>query len=291
MNTPFVLRALVAACALLVAAGRADGQQASNIAPAASFAWSENAGWLNFHDGGVPAAGATAHLRWLEGQVWAENLGWIALGDGTPANGLAYANVDASDFGVNVDPLTGFLSGLAWSENAGWIVFDTAALGPNQRAQFDFCAHVMSGWAWGENVGWINLQSESSEVRVVDPTVDLGFALGTLTGFPDFCGFGHTSTGDNWVLRLRANVAGAFSIWFIGLTPNPTPFKGGLLVPVPILTSLSFVTGPGGLIALEVPGGTGLPAPVDVILQCAIADPAGPAGVTLSNALRIALAP
>jgi len=38
-----------------------------------------------------------------------------------PATGVRYANVDDSDFGVNIDPDTGELFGLAWGDNSGWV--------------------------------------------------------------------------------------------------------------------------------------------------------------------------
>jgi hypothetical protein len=127
------------------------------IDPAHRFAWGENTGWTNWRDAGDPAAsqGVRVHASFLSGFVWGENVGWIHVGSGTPADGVRYSNLDASDFGVNVDG-NGDLFGLAWGENIGWIQFDTRSKG-EQRARFDRAARRFRGFVWGENVGWINL--------------------------------------------------------------------------------------------------------------------------------------
>ena len=51
-----------------------------NIDSTDKYAWSENAGWLNFRptNGGV-----TVHETYLSGYAWAENIGWVKLGSET----------------------------------------------------------------------------------------------------------------------------------------------------------------------------------------------------------------
>lgn len=135
----------------------------SNVSPANKFAWGENVGYLNFRDSGDPSGsqGVVVGARFLSGYAWGENIGFVNFGDGTPNNGLSYANLNGTDFGVNIDPNTGNLFGLAWSENTGWINFDTvAALGQfAQQARVDTDANRLRGYAWGENIGWINLDN------------------------------------------------------------------------------------------------------------------------------------
>ncbi len=118
---------------------------AGNIDPANNFAWSENAGWINFAptNGGVTVAAGQG----LSGYAWAENIGWIQL---ACTNNSTCNNTSATDWGVK---LTGknALQGFAWSENAGWINF-----GPTNGG-----VTITNGWfygyAWSENVGWIHL--------------------------------------------------------------------------------------------------------------------------------------
>ncbi len=137
----------------------------SNIDSSVSdkYAWSENAGWMNWRDANGGLQGVNVGGKFLSGYIWGENIGWINVGDGTPTNGIAYANVDGSDFGVNIDP-DGTLHGLAWGENVGWINFDGGAMAmPPQPARIN-CGSPpgmplarLTGFVWGENIGWVNL--------------------------------------------------------------------------------------------------------------------------------------
>jgi hypothetical protein len=154
---------IAGACALLGAATTALGQQA--IDPANSFAWNENCGWLNFHGGG--SAVVIVRSTYLAGDVWGENIGWVHLGD-VPADGYQHANIDDTNYGVNIDPITGELSGFAWNENYGWINFAGGALAsPSNPARLDRTSGRFRGFAWGENIGWINLDDSLDYVGVV----------------------------------------------------------------------------------------------------------------------------
>ena len=108
-----------------------------------SYAWSENAGWINF----APSSGGgvTVTDTALSGFAWSENLGWINF---APTSGGVMNNG------------AGQLSGFAWSENAGWIDFAPAGIG----VAIDPMARTLSGYAWGENIGWINFSIPSPAV-------------------------------------------------------------------------------------------------------------------------------
>ncbi|MFO0830813.1 MAG: hypothetical protein U0637_03110 [Phycisphaerales bacterium] len=150
------MKTLIAICCALVAGSHALAQ--SNVQPGAMSSWSENCGWMNWHDAG-PAPGdqgAVLHLSggFLSGFVWCENIGWVGLGAGDGP----YANTSGDNAGVNVDPGSGVLTGLAWGENVGWINFGGGALAePPVPARLDIDAMRLRGYAWGENIGWINL--------------------------------------------------------------------------------------------------------------------------------------
>jgi hypothetical protein len=147
---------VIAILAISLAAAPAFAQ--SNIAPDSKFSWSENCGWMNWRDANSAAQGARFGLTFATGFVWMENVGWVNLGDGTPANGTSYANINGTDFGVNV-LADGALGGLAWGENIGWINFSLPTLPVGQRPRVDRTARRLRGYAWGENIGWINLDS------------------------------------------------------------------------------------------------------------------------------------
>ncbi len=154
----------------------------TSISPNDRFAWSENCGWLNFRDAGTPsgAQGVHVHADFLSGFVWGENIGWINVGGGAGP----YANTNGTNFGVNVNTLTGALTGFAWGENVGWINFAGGALAtPANAARIDFGAGRFRGYAWGENIGWVNLDDSTHFVGVLCPAdVDDGSNTGTPDG-------------------------------------------------------------------------------------------------------------
>jgi hypothetical protein len=128
--------------------------QPTNISATDSYSWGENFGWMDWHND--PAKGVAINASYLEGSIWCEHVGWITVGDGAPFNGVSYANVDDTDFGVNKDAV-GALHGFAWSEQLGWINFDGGALAtPPNPARIDATCRFR-GYAWAENAGWVNL--------------------------------------------------------------------------------------------------------------------------------------
>jgi len=144
----------------------------SNIDPTNKHAWGENVGWTNWRDADTTTSGVVAGGTFMEGFIWGENVGWIHVGDGTPTGGVNYANVDGTDFGLNIDA-DGDLHGLGWGENIGWVNFDGGAMAtPPQPARIE-CPDPpgeplarLTGYAWGENVGWINLDDATHFVSV-----------------------------------------------------------------------------------------------------------------------------
>ncbi|MEZ5480585.1 MAG: Ig-like domain-containing protein [Thiolinea sp.] len=135
--------------ALALAGGITTHAYAASIDSNAKYAWSENAGWLNFAATGGNVKVLPDHL---EGYVWADNLGWIRLGTHTAGDSHTYTNDSATTYGVNRNSSNGTLSGYAWSETAGWINF--GATGGNAAIADD---GTFSGYAWGDNIGWIKL--------------------------------------------------------------------------------------------------------------------------------------
>jgi hypothetical protein len=127
---------------------------AAGIDTTAKWAWSANAGWLNFN----PTAGGNAAVYGdhLEGYIWAENVGWIRLGTYTGGSPHTYGNTGAANYGVNRDP-SGALSGYGWGANLGWINFAPTGGGVTINPQ----TGAFAGHAWGENVGWISLKGGS----------------------------------------------------------------------------------------------------------------------------------
>jgi hypothetical protein len=129
----------------------------STINPASRYAYSANAGWINFrHDQPAPPNGIVFGEYFLSGSAYGANFGWIDFGDGTPTNGIQYQNDSAADCGVNHDG-RGNLSGYAYGANIGWINFGWASPGDVNRPRVNLLTGAFSGYAYSANMGWINL--------------------------------------------------------------------------------------------------------------------------------------
>jgi hypothetical protein len=144
----YLATALTAAVAFLSAdpGTRAAG---SNVNADHPYAWSANAGWLNWR--GDVTSGVEVGEFVCSGFVYGANIGWINLGNGTPANGIQYQNISAGDFGVNVNS-DGRLRGLAYGANVGWINFETLG-----DPKVDLASGKLSGFVYGANLGWMSL--------------------------------------------------------------------------------------------------------------------------------------
>ncbi len=113
------------------------------------YAWSENAGWIDF---GTTEGNVHITDSALTGYAWGENVGWISL---NCSNDSSCGTVDYKVTNNN----EGALGGHAWSENLGWIQF-----APTNGGVTIDSSGVFSGYAWGENIGWIvfNCSNQSS---------------------------------------------------------------------------------------------------------------------------------
>jgi hypothetical protein len=132
----------------------ADAHADTNIDPVDKWAWSTNAGWVNFN----PAhGGVMVTATHLQGFAWAENIGWISLGSYSGSAGHNYANTSPDSYGVNHDG-AGNLSGYAWSPTVGWINFAPTHGG----VTIDTNTGSFDGYAWSENVGWICFRGTGS---------------------------------------------------------------------------------------------------------------------------------
>jgi hypothetical protein len=114
---------------------------------------------------------------------------------------------------------------------------------------------------------------------------DLGGAVSGVSGPPSLVGTGTLIAGTCLTLELHDAAPSKPAVLFIGLADNPTPFKGGVFHPVPVLLELHLVTNPSGQILLSGNFGAGLSG-LSLVLQYAIGDPAAPLGVALSNAVE-----
>jgi len=97
------------------------------------------------------------------------------------------------------------------------------------------------------------------------------------------------ATGGTGFIQLLNAVPNTTAFLAVSLTQGAAPFKGGTLVPVPVLLLLTFTTDAAGEFLLPgVPGGGG---PLAIYLQCASVDAGQPQGFALSNAVKLQLLP
>jgi hypothetical protein len=116
---------------------------------------------------------------------------------------------------------------------------------------------------------------------------DIGFALGGSNGLPALAGTGSLAAGTPGAITLGGGKASSSALLFASLASTPAPFKGGTLAAFPFFATIGLATNASGAIALPwASWPAGLPSGTSLYFQIAIADPAGPAGAALSNALR-----
>jgi hypothetical protein len=144
MKGTSVLRLVLIAGAALCLAGLARAATDGNISPVDKWAWSTNAGWINFSPTCGGCEGVAVYSDHLEGYAWGENIGWIRMGSHEGGGAHTYANRAADNYGVNNDR-SGNLSGYAWGTNVGWINFDPAHGG----VTIDMTNGEFDGYAWG----------------------------------------------------------------------------------------------------------------------------------------------
>jgi len=113
-----------------------------------------------------------------------------------------------------------------------------------------------------------------------------GYPLTGSYGDPLLFGTGPLTAGSDGWLVLVNTVPSELAVLFLSLGGSPTPFKGGMLVPVPVLTTLPFFTDPIGQVPLGwLAWPSGLSG-LSVDFQYGMQDVAAVKGIALSNALR-----
>ncbi len=114
---------------------------------------------------------------------------------------------------------------------------------------------------------------------------DAGSALAGAIGTPLLKGAGTLAVGSACAVTLSHAAGSAPAGLFVALASTPVPFKGGTLLPFPMLLTLVASTSPAGGIALPFTMPAGFPAGTTLWLQWAIQDAGAVQGAALSNAI------
>jgi len=112
---------------------------------------------------------------------------------------------------------------------------------------------------------------------------DLGGALAGSAGTPVLTGEGELSGGQS--ISFTVSSAAAFApLWmFLGTTAANLPFKGGTLVPVPMVVAGGLATDAGGGLQIVAPISTALPSGLQLVLQAWIKDAGAVQGASATN--------
>jgi probable HAF family extracellular repeat protein len=120
---------------------------------------------------------------------------------------------------------------------------------------------------------------------VVSAWTDLGSGKAGISGTPMLTGTGTLAAGSSDQLDLTNAKASAANTLVFGVSLLNAPFKGGTLVPTPLLT-FPLPTDPAGAASLPFVMPAGLPSGVALYFQCWIQDPAASSGLAASNGLK-----
>ncbi len=118
---------------------------------------------------------------------------------------------------------------------------------------------------------------------------DLGGAL-TGAGTPSLQGSGNGAPGTVLALDLLDAQPWSIATLVLGTEAAPMAFKGGTLVPAPMILLGGLVTDDGGALHMEVTLPPDMPSGLTLCVQLWLVDPRGPQGLSASNGLQL-LAP
>ena len=114
-----------------------------------------------------------------------------------------------------------------------------------------------------------------------------GFGLAGVSGVPSLVGTGSMVVGSTNTFNLTNAKASALAVLFVSFQSTPVPFKGGTLAAFPNSLDVTLSTDGSGARELVAPSWpVGIPSGLSMYMQYAVADAAGPVGVSLSNAIE-----
>ena len=114
----------------------------------------------------------------------------------------------------------------------------------------------------------------------------LGGGLAGAAGVPALKGTGTLAAGSAGTLKLSGAAPSSPALLLVSLASNPTPFKCGTVVTVPILFQLMLPTNAAGQLNLGWNAWPGGLSGASLYFQFAVGDAGAPCGASISNALR-----
>lgn len=218
-----------------------------------------------------PTSGVEQSVPTIAGQAYKLS---FFVGRASSASPL-YSTPATVDLSINGGPRVGYTNTAATPGTTNWMKFTTS--------------FVASGSA--TNIAFYNGTPSPTTEAGLDSVVltpvfsEVGAGLAGLNGVPHLTGTGTLAAGSPGSLSLTSARPSSPAILFLSLSSTPTPFKGGTLIPVPALLTVSLFTNGSGGIVLPFVWPSGMPPETSIWFQYAIQDAAAVKGVALSNAL------
>jgi hypothetical protein len=242
----------------------------------------------NYADPGGTGFGTGAYSLGVAGSLTLR-ISTHFCGDGTPAADLLIHEIGPSSGGsAEATSVAVSADGVTWSAvgtapgGTGGLDLDASGFGPAALLRFVRLtdASANPGMPAGADIDAV------SALHAVATWTDLGSGLAGLNGVPQLAGSGTLAAGSACSLTLTSARPSSPALLFIALSSSPVPFKGGVLLATPALTTIALGTNAGGALALPFTWPAGVPAGVALYFQYAVQDAAALHGVSLSNALR-----
>ena len=180
------------------------------------------------------------------------------------------------DLSINGGPRVGYTNTAATPGTTNWKKFTTTIVATGSSTKLSFY-----------NGTPVPTTEAGLDGVVLTPVFsEVGAGLAGVSGVPHLAGTGTLAAGSAGSLSLTLARPSSPAVLFMALASTPTPFKGGSLIPVPPLLTLSMSTNGSGGIVLPFVWPSGMPPETSIYFQFAIQDAAAVKGVALSNGLK-----
>ena len=250
-----------------------------------------------------PVGIGSAHVFLRQGSVWTHQQ-MLTAADPDDADEFGSA-VDVQGDIVSVGAVEGDFPGFSTPTNVGEIFAfvrdgdswtQQANIFASDATKDDDFSGDISLWndtllstAWLHDLGFMLPNAGSAYVfRLAGAFNDLGSGLHGALGIPTLTGTGSLEPGSAGTLTLTEAATSAPAALLMSFQQAALPLAGGTLVPFPYLVLVPLSTDHEGETAVEWhTWPSDLSSGTSIFVQCAVHDAAAPAGIALSNALRV----
>jgi hypothetical protein len=217
-------------------------------------------------------SGVEQTVQTTAGQAY--NLSFF-VGRGSSASPL-YSAPATIDLSINGGPRVGYTNAAATPGTINWKKFTTSFVATGSSTKLTFLNGTPAP----------TTEAGLDSVVLTPVFSQVGAGLAGINGVPHLAGTGTLAAGSAGSLSLTSARPSSAAVLFMSLASAPAPFKGGTLIPVPSLLTVSLFTNGSGGIVLPFVWPAGMPSETSIYFQYAIQDAAAVQGVALSNGLK-----